>query len=227
MRTLQAVFAVLPRFATLALWVAAGSVLSLVPGTVWAAESGQPVLAINSPATPALNAADVPASPAIPEPKGSPPPGEDTPPPFMQHKTHGTYRARPDLTFALKPAPTQFRGLPWGISLEKAREQFADLTPVEKPVPLPGTYSRPGELLKLGEADLRSVAYYFHKGALTGAGIMFEGEANFFLIKEHLIALYGPGRQVGDRYGWTWNTFSIDLRMRGQVGELRYNSYAP
>jgi len=210
--------------AALAFGVQLGPVPTFGPAPAFAADSNQPSLAVNAPT---LNASDVPESPAIPEPKGSPPPGGDTPPPFMQHKAHGTYRARPDLTFALKPAPTQFRGLPWGISLEKAREQFSDMTPVEKPAPLPGTYSRAGELLKLGEADLRSVAYYFHKGVLTGAGIMFEGEANFFLIKEHLIALYGPGRQVGDRYGWTWNTFSIDLRMRGQVGELRYNSYLP
>jgi hypothetical protein len=97
---------------------------------------------------------------------------------------------------------------------------------VTTPRPLPATYSRAGELLKLGEADLRSVAYYFPKGKLTGVGIIFEGEANYFLIKEHLIKLFGLGRQMGDRYGWTWPDFFVELRMRGEQGELRY-TYAP
>jgi hypothetical protein len=27
---------------------------------------------------------------------------------------------------------------------------------------------------------------------------------------------------MGDRYGWTWSYFFIDLRMRENLGELRY-----
>jgi len=100
------------------------------------------------------------------------------------------------------------------------------LLPVTSPRPLPGTFQRPDELLKLGLAEIRTVAYYFPKGVFTGAGIVFEGEANFFLIKDHLIELYGPGRQVGARYGWTWTHVNIDLRLRDTVGELRY-TYEP
>jgi hypothetical protein len=170
--------------------------------------------------------ATVPDAPPIPAPKGPPPAGQDTPPAFMQRPATRAQRVRPDLTFAQRPAPKEFRGVAWGLSLEEARAAQPTLTPVLKPVPLAGTYAKTDELLKLGEADLRSVAYYFPKGKLSGAGIVFEGEANYFLIKEHLIGLYGPGRQLGDRYGWTWSEFSIELRMRGAMGELRYN-HAP
>jgi len=132
---------------------------------------------------------------------------------------------RPDLTYASRPAPKSFRDLPWGVSLDQAKAALG-LIPVASPRPLPGTYQRPDELLKLGQADVRTVAYYFPKGQFMGAGIMFEGEANFFLIKDHLIELFGPGRQVASHYGWTWDTVNIDLHMKDGIGELRY-TYEP
>ena len=161
------------------------------------------------------------AAPPIPEPPAgaTPPQGMNTPPPFTQRHVAKPEPARPDETFASRPAPKDFRGLPWGMALSKAE----GLLPVTKPVTLAGTYHRPDELLRLGQAEIRSVAYYFPKGTLTGVGIVFEGQDNFFLIKDHLIEFYGPGRQMGDRYGWTWSNFFIDLRLRGATGELRYS----
>ncbi|MDO9081955.1 MAG: hypothetical protein Q7U56_01580 [Humidesulfovibrio sp.] len=168
----------------------------------------------------ALVLPEPPAAPPIPEPPARPDAarGADAPPPFMQRPVANAQAPRPDMTFAVRPAPVNFRGLAWGTPLPKVE----GLTPVTKPVALPGTYYRPDELLHLGQAEIRSVAYYFPKGALTGVGIVFEGQDNFFLIKDHLIELYGPGRQMGDRYGWTWSNFFIDLRLRGATGELRY-----
>lgn len=162
-------------------------------------------------------------APPIPEPQGaSAPRGDDAPPPFMQRPPAKAPSARTDLTFAARPAPADFRGLAWGTPLA----QVQGLAPVTKPAPLPGTFFRSDEPLRLGQAEIRSVAYYFPKGKLTGVGVLFEGQDNFFLLKDHLIELYGPGRQLGDRYGWTWNDFFIDLRMRGTAGELRY-TYQP
>ncbi len=165
--------------------------------------------------------ADLPAqAPAIPEPPAGTkaPANMDTPPAFTQRPVIRQRTARPDLTFAQRPAPVDFRGMAWGADLSNQ----SGLLPVTKPVTLPGTYFRSDELLRLGQAELRSVAYYFPKGKLAGVGIVFEGQDNFFLLKDHLIELYGPGRQMGDRYGWTWNNFFIELRMRDNQGELRY-----
>lgn len=219
MRKFQAAHAVLLVFCTLATL----TTLTLFdPARALAAES-----ASSTPVpSPQADAASVPSAPPIPTPTGTAPAGMDTPPPFVQRPARRSAPTRPDFTFARRAAPEQFRGLAWGTGVEQARATLADLAPVQAPVPLRDTFARPGELLKLGEADLRSVAYYFPKGKLMGVGIVFEGEANYFLIKEHLLALYGPGRQLGDRYGWTWPAFSIELRMRGQLGELRY-TYAP
>lgn len=172
-------------------------------------------------ATPDLPAA-APAAAAPPALAQEP----DTPPPFVLRPKRQPQPARPDVTYASRPAPASFRGLAWGASLSEAEANLG-LAPVADPRPLPGAYQRPGELLKIGQADVRTVAYYFRKGVFIGAGVMFEGEANFFLIKDHLMELYGPGRQVGDRYGWTWDTLSVDLRLRDGVGELRYTYEAP
>lgn len=167
----------------------------------------------------AQGAAQAQASPSAPVP-------DETPPPFMQRPKRPPQPLRPDNTYATRPAPTGFRDLPWGAGLDQAKASLK-LSPVTSPKPLPGTYQRPDELLRVGQADVRTVAYYFPKGSFTGAGIMFEGEANFFLIKDHLIELYGPGRQVGDRYGWTWESVNIDLRFKNGVGELRYTFEPP
>lgn len=147
----------------------------------------------------------------------------DAPPPFMRRPKAAPRPQTQDLTFASRPAPREFRGIPWGAPVDQA-VRAAGLTPVTSPRPLSGTFQRPGEDLRLGQAELRTVAYYFPKGQFRGVGILFEGEANFFLIKDHLLEQFGPGRQVGDRYGWTWPEFNIDLRLRESVGELRYTS---
>lgn len=176
-----------------------------------------------APAVPQAQAAGTPETAPIPAQSAS---DEDTPPPFVKRPAQPPRPPRPDLTFAQGKAPLEFRGLPWGASLDKARTQLPDLAAVTTPLPLKDTFARKDELLKLGEADLKSVAYYFPKGRLSGVGIVFEGEANFFLIKEQLIRQFGPGRQMGDRYGWTWANFFVEMRLRGQTGELRY-TYAP
>jgi len=149
----------------------------------------------------------------------------DAPPPFMRKPKVPPRATRPDMTYATRPAPAEFRGLPWGAALAEATAHLG-LKPVTSPRSLPDTYYRPDENLKLGSAELVTVAYYFHKGAFSGAGIVLAGEANYFLVKDHLIELYGPGRQVGDRYGWTWTHVNIDMRLREGMGEVRY-TYEP
>jgi len=173
-------------------------------------------LAFSAPTEPSApaDAADIPAgSLALPD--------DDTPPPFVQRRKAPPQPKRPDLTYATRPAPAEFRGLAWGTPLEAAKAS-AGLQPVTSPQPLRDTYFRPDEPLRLGQAEIRTVAYYFRKNTFQGVGIVFAGEANFFLVKDHLIGLYGQGRQVGDRYGWTWTHVNIDLRLREGMGELRY-----
>jgi len=209
------------RFSLAALALAAIVSFSFCPG--FAAEG--PAALSGADKAPATSPADPAAAPAVPEPTGAAPAGADTPPPFVVRPKLPAAPARPDLTYAMSPAPTEFRGLAWGTPLDQAKTKLG-LVPVVSPRPLPNTYHKPDEVLKLGMADVGTVAYYFPKGVFSGAGVVFAGESNFFMVKDHLIELYGPGRQVGNRYGWTWTHVNIDLRLRDGMGELRY-TYEP
>lgn len=102
--------------------------------------------------------------------------------------------------------PTSFRGLKWGTPLS----EIPDLMAV-KGSGFDNTYFRKGERLTFGDAEIVSVAYYFRKDRLYRVGVAFSGRGNHFLIKERLMRMYGPGRGVGQRYGWMWSDFSVEI----------------
>ncbi len=113
-------------------------------------------------------------------------------------------------------APVEFRGLPFGISLEGARNLVGSLEPVAPLAPgnkdrFKDVYYRPDEDMTFGSAAILSVGYVFRDDHLRQVIITLSGEPNVFLAKERLIQRFGPGRQVGVRYGWTWADFSVVL----------------
>lgn len=105
----------------------------------------------------------------------------------------------------VKP-PTSFRGLSWGTPLA----DIPDLMPVQT-AGFHDTYFKKDERLTFGDATIVSVAYYFRKDKLYRVGVAFNGRANHFLIKERLLSMYGQGRGVGQRYGWMWPDFSVEI----------------
>lgn len=125
--------------------------------------------------------------------------------------------------------PTQFRGIEFGAPLD----QVEGLTPVSEKVArdkeaYEGLYFREDEDLHFGEAAVRSVAYYFYKDRLSSVIIAVEGDVNAFLVKDALIAEFGEGRQIGRRYGWTWDEFSLVMEraMDKETSVLTY-TYEP
>lgn len=115
--------------------------------------------------------------------------------------------------FVEAPRPTTFRGMAWGTPLE----ELPDLMAV-KGERFKNTFFRPDERKTFGDADILSVAYYFHDGRLYRVGVAFEGRANHFLIKERLLRMYGKGRGVGTRYGWMWPDFSVEINYDDEKG---------
>lgn len=118
--------------------------------------------------------------------------------------------------------PTSFRGLEWGITLEDA----PDLLAVKGKK---NTFFRTNERLTFGDAQIRSVAYYFRKDKFYRVGVAFEGRANHFLVKERLMRMYGRGRGVGTRYGWMWPDFSVEITFDDDTkqGGLYYTYEGP
>lgn len=100
--------------------------------------------------------------------------------------------------------PSSFRGLAWGATLEDAPELLAVKGSKN-------TFFKKDERLTFGDAQIKSVAYYFRKDRFYRIGVAFEGRANHFLVKERLLRMYGRGRGVGSRYGWMWPEFSVEI----------------
>lgn len=105
--------------------------------------------------------------------------------------------------------PSEFRGVAFGTPLE----EIEGLTHVPAQGPnasrFKDVYYREDEQLNMGGAVLKSVAYYFHEGVLRSVVVVIQGDVDAFMVKDQLIAKYGPGRQIGGRYGWTWPEFSL------------------
>jgi len=115
--------------------------------------------------------------------------------------------------------PTSFRGLEWGTPLQ----DIPDLLAV-KGSQFKNTYFKKDERLSFGDAEIQSVAYFFKKDRLYRVGVAFSGRANHFLIKERLLSMYGRGRGVGNRYGWMWPEFSVEINYNddAKTGGLIY-----
>jgi len=130
-----------------------------------------------------------------------------------------------DQEFASGPAPKEFRGLAFGAP----RSGIADLVPVpDQPQSKIVAYFRTSEPLFFGPASIVSVAYYFRNDRLFGVGVAFQGQDNYFLVREELERLYGKGRSLAGRQGWVWPAFSLELRFDSdrKQGEVRYTQEA-
>ena len=108
--------------------------------------------------------------------------------------------------FVEVPPPDSFRGLAWKTPLQKA----GNLSPVVGKG-YENTFFRSDENLKLGDAEIKSVAYYFHNGLFYRVGILFEGQVNHYHITKALLKEYGRAKRYGAKLGWIWPTFSIQL----------------
>ncbi len=121
--------------------------------------------------------------------------------------------------------PSDFRGISFGAESSTVE----GLMPVAERVTrdkerYKGVYYRKDENLFFGEASINSVAYYFSDDKLRQVVVAIRGDTNAFLVKDRLISLYGEGRQVAGRYGWTWTDFSLVME-RAPDRELSILTY--
>jgi len=75
-------------------------------------------------------------------------------------------------------------------------------------------YTRKGEKMKIGGADIEAVMYGFYKDRLEDVQMHFRSSSNFAKLKEILFKMYGPGRQPVrsmETYYWYGKGVSIFL----------------
>ena len=107
---------------------------------------------------------------------------------------------------ARSEAPAGFRDIAWGTPVA----DVPGLVPVAGPE-YGETYYRNREKLVFGGVKVRSIAYYFRDGHFYGYGIVIEGEPEHFKLRQYLEGRFGPGRQIGNKHGWTWDSVSAVL----------------
>ncbi len=120
--------------------------------------------------------------------------------------------------------PTDFRGILFGAKKEEL-SGFIPFTDSQNAVQANADlYTRVNEDLHFGQAEVQAILYAFKQGRLYSVHLIFRGEADAFLSKEKLIALYGTGKQIGSQYGWGWDNFSVVMKksMASDLSVLTY-----
>lgn len=118
----------------------------------------------------------------------------------------------PIAALAYQNEPTGFRGLEWDIPLEGVTEQLTNpLTTRDTTIA-----ERKGDKLAIGEAQLKSINYFFYKGRLQGVMISTEpGAHNVRAIRDALVAQFGPPSSQPNRfmarYHWLGQVTNIYL----------------
>ena len=116
-----------------------------------------------------------------------------------------------------------FCDLQWGCrvssvdGLEK-KQAISDLDDVIE-------YVRPKDLLKIGEATLKSIIYAFWRDQLYTVTIWAEGYSNFTALRDAVFTEFGPGqRNHPDRERYIWSDMLSDMMLEyiqdGQYGML-------
>jgi RNA polymerase sigma factor (sigma-70 family) len=83
-------------------------------------------------------------------------------------------------------------------------------------------YTREGQKMKIGDADIERVMYGFHKERLYELQIHFRSFFNFVKLKEILFKLYGPGLQPSrflETYHWYGKETSVFLSYDEKTGK--------
>ena len=83
-------------------------------------------------------------------------------------------------------------------------------------------YTREGQKMKMGDADIERVMYGFHKERFYELQIHFRSFFNFVKLKEILFKLYGPGLQPSrflETYHWYGKETSVFLTYDEKSGK--------
>ncbi len=111
-----------------------------------------------------------------------------------------------------KNSPDGFRGLKWGDSVS-ALGVNAELIRNEPKIETV-QYSKKGEVLSLGGADLSQVVYFFWKDKFISVMLICKSPSDFHPLKEVAIERFGnpvkPNRYI-EKYGWLDDNAMINL----------------
>lgn len=123
--------------------------------------------------------------------------------------------------------PDGFRGIPWGTSASQveglvfSKDGTAALRELYKrtnkqAAPHVDVYSRADDPLKIGDAHLTRIHYYFYNGQFYGATAYFSGKDNYSKLLDACYKKFGaPSLTEEDRVEWVGAKASMVLSQKG------------
>lgn len=111
---------------------------------------------------------------------------------------------------ATKKAPGDFRGIKWGSAPTATIQPVGGSSGEDKLE----TWKNNKDSTPFLRVPVAEEMYLFAKGKLYGGILLFNTKANFLILKEKLIELYGTPDVADDSvpiYKWKWNPEEINV----------------
>ncbi len=122
-------------------------------------------------------------------------------------------------TSGFKPnsEPDGFAGIKWSTEFSEVKSDMVELrsviNPTEPDVKIKIYYTKKGDNLKIGEAQLDKIEYGFFRGKFAEVQITATGPLNFNHLKKVLFEKYGTvDKPVQGLYPWNGSVTRIALR---------------
>jgi hypothetical protein len=115
-------------------------------------------------------------------------------------------------SFAFKNEPDGFRGIKWGTDISTLK----GMTHVRTDPSYGGVefYTRQGDELRIGDAQLNKIEYAFWKGKFASVWIHSMGYANWYALHDTIFEKFGEGYQPHryiEQYIWSGTSTAILL----------------
>jgi hypothetical protein len=112
--------------------------------------------------------------------------------------------------------PNGFAGIKWGTEFSETKSDMVELgstsDPAEPNVKIKIFYTKKGDDLKMGEAQLDKMEYVFWRGKFAEVRINATGPENFDRLKKFLFEKYGTVNKFQGAYSWEGSITRIALR---------------
>jgi hypothetical protein len=121
-------------------------------------------------------------------------------------------------TSGFKPnsEPDGFAGIKWGAEFSEVKSDMVELRstndPAEPNVKIKIYYTKKGDDLKMGEAQLDKMEYVFWRGKFAEVRINTTGPENFDRLEKFLFEKYGTVNKFQGAYSWDGSITRIALR---------------
>ena len=120
------------------------------------------------------------------------------------------------MVFAFQNEPDGFRGIKWGTNLRDLPDMQYHLSNESF-----AFYTRKGDEMKIGDAELDAVYYNFFKEKFCGMFIQFRTLSTYYTIKQILFRKYGKGESLAPAKGYKWVGKSVNIILGYSKGSER------